>query len=168
MVHQYWPQISGKWFLRIYRSSVHQSCHLHSNHCIDVMIFCSIFIWVSIPIQYNILVIVNNIPHKLWVIEYHILIFLSLDHHYLTSNLPLKGGFRFDSFSRIYIHLIFDSHKTTVEHIIWICLAPSVVDTNYIPWYVMIRRHHISVHNMILLEVFLLNNIINGSIYFIG
>ena len=73
--------------------------------------------------------------HTLLGNEYPFGSVLSLDQYSLTLIFPLKSEFIPDIFSRIYIHLVVDDHKTTgvvnkdtstLEDLRWICLSPHV------------------------------------------
>ena len=65
------------------------------------------------PKNNNILLILQQLLHKLWGIEYTIVSMVSLDYHFLNLRLPLKGVFCLDILSSVYNHLVIYTHINT-------------------------------------------------------
>ena len=81
--------------------------HLDGAHCWPILI------WGADPTKPYLLLILQQLLHKLWGIEDTIISVVYLDQHLLTLSLPLKGDFPLESFSSFYMHLVIDSQITT-------------------------------------------------------
>ena len=66
-----------------------------------------------IPTKIYILLLLQQLIHKLLGIEYPIINVVYLDQNYLTLSLPLRGGFCLDSFGSVYVHLMLYYHIAT-------------------------------------------------------
>ena len=132
--------------------------------------------WGAIPTKPYLLMLLQQLLHKVWGIEDTIISVISLGRHSTTLNLPINSEFFLHIFIRVYIHLVLDAQITTCmvnkntpawKNIRWISLALCVIYTTWIPQDIMICRHHLSRQKITLLDLFLLHRIILYCINFI-
>ena len=175
IINCHWPNISLQYVLRTSKRRVYQHSPWHKDYCIYGALCCSILIWDARPNKPYLLILLQQILHKLWVIEDTIISVVSLGCQSITLSLPLKVEVCVDIFSRVYSHLVLNAYITTgmvnkntsaLEHIIWIWLALCVVYTTCIPRDILIFRHHISRQKMKFIEILLLHRIFLGCLYF--
>ena len=107
ITYKHWTNTSRQYFFSTFKCSVHQNGPFNSNHCLDGAIFYPIVMWRTRPTKYCLLLLLKKNLHKIWFSV------VCLYYHSLALSLLLKGGGFLDSFSRIYLHLMFGAHKTT-------------------------------------------------------
>ena len=131
----HWINTRRKCALSTFKYGMYQHVPFRSYQCIDDLLWWPILMWGFRTTKHNIFLLLQHIPHNLWVIEYQIFSAISLDHHYLTLRLPPKYEFlkyptcpehqflwvnlRHFWYSSIYINMNFStlyqiSNKTTV------------------------------------------------------
>ena len=152
-----------------YHPRLHQYVTFHSDHYIDGALCWPIFMWVTSPTKPYLLLLLQQIFHKLLGIEDSIVGVIYVYHYSLTLILPLKGEFFLDSFSSVYIYLVLNAHITTdmfnkdtssweLIRCIWFLFC--VLDPTWIPRDTMICRQHMSRKMMIIIELLLLHGIL--------
>ena len=113
ITHFHCSNISGQCVLRTSNRSMHQHGPCHSYYRLDDLLCWLTLMWGASPTKLYLLLILQQLLHKLWGIEDPIISVVSLDPQSMTLSIILKGEFCLDSFSRIYSRLVLDANITT-------------------------------------------------------